>query len=163
MEGVIGDLFRDFEYPKSSQIFWQILLKSFILLLIKNFPIPPLPSTPPTPPHFFYLPIKYIEIDVFRCSRCLNDFINVFNMIGPFPSWTFTPWWWKLRLNNHSWDIFNFNHDFALSGGKILFHSFYLLLYLDVQGFHTKNPIHWNLNWRCDGDFYEFYVNFIKV
>ena len=86
---------------------------------------------------FFYLSMKYIEIDVFGCSRCLNDFINVVNLIGPFPSLTYTPWWWKLRLNNHSRDIFNFNYDSALSGGKIWFYSFYLLLYLGVQGFHT--------------------------
>ena len=142
MEGVIGDLFRDFEYPKSSQIFLQILLKPSILFLIKIFPFLLFLLLLLHLLTFFYLSIKYIEIDVFGCSRCLNDFINVVNLIGPFPSWTFTPWWWKLRLNNHNWGIFNFNYDSALSGGKIWFYSFYLLLYLGVQGFHTKNPIH---------------------
>ena len=54
---------------------------------------PPTPTPPPAPaPHFFpRLPIKSEPMDRFWCSRCLNDRINVPDMLEPFSGGATTP------------------------------------------------------------------------
>ena len=55
-------------------------------------PTPTPPPAPPAPPHFFSrLSIKSKLMDGFWCSRCLNNFINVPNMMGSFSGGATTP------------------------------------------------------------------------
>ena len=100
-------------------------------------------------PHFFPIfllplgiPIDSDIMDGFGCSRCLNDNIEVFNMIRLFAGGATTPWWWKFELNNPGWKMKNScicDRNFWLFRGKMWLWLFYNLLCVMVIRFYTKN------------------------
>ena len=74
--------------------------------------IPPCRSVPPFLLTFFPIfllplgmPIDSEIMDGFWHSRCLNDRIEVSNMMRLFAGGATTPWWWKLELNNPGWKL----------------------------------------------------------
>ena len=46
------------------------------------------------------LPISPEIMDGLWCSRCVNDRMEVPDMMRLFASGATTPWWWKFELNN---------------------------------------------------------------
>ena len=106
------------------------------------------------------LPISFEIMDGFWCSRCLNDHIDVPDMMGSFSggaittlvvkNWTKQPW---LKIEN----LRDFDRDFTLSRGKIwlwLFHTFF-------YSFRSHNATqkisgHFDQKRRSDGVFCDF-------
>ena len=90
-------------------------------------------------------------MDVFWCSMCVNDCINVPDVIGSFSGCTTTPMLWKVELNNLGWN----SRDFALSWGKIWLYPFYNFLIRRILRTYTKISSNLKQNW-CDSDFCDF-------
>ena len=100
------------------------------------------------------------------CSRCLNNCLEVPNMMRSFSggaptplvvkSWTKQPWW---KIENSR----DFDHDFALSRGQIRLWLFYTFFSLWSKDSTQKFQVILNKkNRRCDGDFrnFRFFFNF---
>ena len=97
-------------------------------------------------------------MDRFWCSRCLNDRVEVPDMIRLFAGGATTPLvvkigtkqpWVKIEYSR------NFDRNFALFGGKIWLGLFYNFFCVMVPRFYTKNSSHFDNKWRRDGHFSE--------
>ena len=110
------------------------------------------PTTPPTPPPppirncctLLALPISSEIMDGFWCSRCLNDRIEVPNMMRLFSGgattplvvkiWTKQPW---VKIEN----LRIFDHNFSPLRGKIWLYLFYHFLGYGSKILHKKSEV----------------------
>ena len=117
--------------------------------------------------HKFYiqlaLPISYEIMDGFSCSRCLNDCIEVPDMMRLFAGgattplvvkiWTKQPW---VKIENSR----NFDRNFALSRGKIWLWLFYNYFCIMVLKFYTKNIKSFRLKMKAWRWFFQILISF---
>ena len=85
------------------------------------------------------LPIESEIMDGFWCSRCLNDRIDLPDMIGSFASGATASMVAKSGTKKIIPLLRNFNRDFALSRGKIWLWLFYNFFCVMIPWFYTKN------------------------
>ena len=100
----------------------------------------------------FALPISPEIMDIFWCSRCLNNCIEVPDMMRLFAGgattplvvkiWTKQPW---VKIEN----LHNFDRNFALFRGKIWLWLFYNFIYLMVLKFYTKIWSHFEQKFKA--------------
>ena len=131
-------------------------------------------SVPWSVRHKFYiqltLPISPEIMDIFWCSRCLNDRIKVSDMMRLFAGGATTPlvvkiWtkqpWVKIEY------LRNFDRNFALFKGKIWLWLFYNFICGLILKFYTKNLKSFRLKikawWRFLRILISFWIGKINV
>ena len=113
----------------------------------------------------FALPISPEIMDRFWCSRCLNNRIEVPDIMRLFAGGATTPWWWKFELNNPRWKLKICPTLIAISHylEPKFDYSYFIYFLLWFVTSTQKISSHFNQKWRRDSHFPKFWFHFESV